>query len=300
MTTAEREVRTCAVCGGAIDPAADHVLEKDGFDLVSCPSCGLLMRASLPRTADLEEIYAPEYFTYSPEQPADGYADYFGDAEWHRQAGRRRLALIERFAPERGRLLDVGAAAGFFVDEARARGWAAEGIDIAPHVVDWGRRELGVPLRNCGLAEVEERGAFAAVTMWDYIEHSLDPAGEIAHSNELLAPGGILALSTGDVDSAVARVSRSRWHLLTPRHHNFFFSAGTLTRLLERSGFDVAWRRHPGSRYSLAHVAYKLDRGVRLGVTAAVARRLATSRLGRYSLPVNLFDIVTVVARKPV
>ena len=32
-----------------------------------------------------------------------------------------------------------------------------------------------------------------------------------------------LALSTGDVGSLAARLSGSRWHLLTPRHHNYFF-----------------------------------------------------------------------------
>jgi hypothetical protein len=249
------------------------------------------MRAQLPSRAELEEIYAPEYFEYRPENPADGYADYLGDAERHREAARRRLALIERFAPARGKLLDVGAAAGFFVDEAIRAGWDAQGIDVAHHVVEWGRRELGVPLRLGDLSSVEGSGAYAVVTMWDYIEHSLDPAGELARAGDLIAPGGVVALSTGDLDSLAARVSRSRWHLLTPRHHNFFFSARTLGRLLARTGFDVLWARHPGSRYSFAHVVYKAG-------PAAFARRVAGSRIGRYSLPVNLFDIVTVVARK--
>jgi hypothetical protein len=251
----------------------------------------MLMRRRLPARDELDEIYAPEYFTYRAGEPVDGYADYLGDAERHREAARRRLSLIDRFTPSRGMLLDVGAAAGFFVDEAIRAGWDAEGIDIAPHVVEWGRRELGVPLRLGELSAVEGQEAYTAVTMWDYIEHSLDPAGEVARSNELLARDGILALSTGDLDSLAARLSRSRWHLLTPRHHNFFFSARTLVGLLERNGFDVVWQGHPGSRYSIAHLAYK-------SVPPPIAKRIARTRVGRVSLPVNLFDIVTVVARK--
>jgi SAM-dependent methyltransferase len=278
------ELDTCVVCGGALRPA----LRKDGFDLVRCAMCGLLMRRELPAPAELEEIYAPEYFRYGAETPVDGYADYVGDEERHRETARRRLALLERFSA-RGRLLDVGAAAGFFVDEAVRAGWDAEGVDVAVHMVEWGRRKLGVPLHAGDISTAE--GPFAAVTMWDYIEHSLDPAGELAKSNELLKPGGIVALSTGDLDSAAARLSRSRWHLLTPRHHNFFFSARTLPRLLRRCGFDVVWTGHPGTRYSLAHVAYK-------AAPAAVAKRISASRIGRVSVPINLFDIVTVVARK--
>ena len=288
------ELRSCIVCDGALRPA----LRKDGFDLVSCETCGLLMRAELPAREELQEIYAPEYFKASAKDPADGYADYLADAERHKETASRRLSLLDRFVPVRGRLLDVGAAAGFFVAEAIRFGWEAEGIDIAPQVVEWGRRELHVPLQVGGVTAVEAPGTFTVVTMWDYIEHSLDPVGELATSNELLADDGLVALSTGDSESLAARLSGSRWHLLTPRHHNFFFGAHTLGRLLERTGFEVVWLGHPGARYSLAHLAYKLDRGARTDGTAAVARSFATSRVGRYSLPLNLFDIVTVVARK--
>ena len=266
-------------------------MEKDGFELVSCESCGLLMRAERPRRDELDEIYAPDYFKHDSQHAVDGYADYLGDAERHREAARRRLELIARFAPERGRLLDVGAAAGFFVDEASRTGWDAQGIDVAPHMVEWGRRELGVELSVDDVSGVEASGHYRVVTMWDYIEHSLNPAGELAKCNELLEDRGLIALSTGDLDSLAARVSRSRWHLLTPRHHNFFFGARTLRLLLERSGFAVDWLGHPGARYSLAHLGYK-------SLPAAAARRVADSAVGRYSLPVNLFDIVTVVARK--
>jgi Methyltransferase domain len=258
----------------------------------------MLMRRWLPARDELEEIYAPEYFEYRAEDPTDGYADYLGDAEQHRETARRRLALIERFAPSRGRLLDVGAAAGFFIDEATRAGWDAQGIDVAQDMVDWGRRELGVPLQLGDISVVEGRGTHEVVTMWDYIEHSLDPVGDLARTNELLGPQGVVALSTGDIDSVAARLSASRWHLLTPRHHNFFFGGRTLTRLLARSGFEVAWLGHPGARYSVAHLAYKLHRTARSDLTAAASERVASSRFGRYGLPVNLFDIVTVVARK--
>jgi SAM-dependent methyltransferase len=247
------------------------------------------MRRTLPLRAELDRIYASEYFVLDPDNPVDGYADYLGDAERHRETARRRLALLDRVMPAHGKLLDVGAAAGFFVTEAGRAGWDAEGVDVAKRMVEWGRHELDAPLRLGVIGDVD--GVYAAVTMWDYIEHSLEPARDLARANELLAPGGVVALSTGDRDSLAARLSRQRWHLLTPRHHNFFFSTSTLTRLLERTGFDVVWLGHPGARYSLAHIAHK-------ALPAAVARRVGHSRLRRVSLPLNLLDIVTVVAKK--
>jgi 2-polyprenyl-3-methyl-5-hydroxy-6-metoxy-1,4-benzoquinol methylase len=281
------ELHACIVCGGTLRRAR----VKDGFELVACTRCGMLMRRSLPALDELPAIYAPEYYEDRLEQPVRGYADYLGDADRHRETARRRLRLLDRFARARGKLLDVGAAAGFFVDEAQRAGWEAEGVDVADHMVEWGRRELGASLRTGVLADVEAKGSFAAVTMWDYIEHALDPRDDLTRAHDLLGPGGVIALSTGDVDSLVARASGSSWHLLTPRHHNFFFSVKTLTLLLVATGFEAVWSGHPGARYSLAHISHK-------SLPARVAGRVARSRFARYGLPLNLFDIVTVIARK--
>jgi SAM-dependent methyltransferase len=261
---------------------------------VRCPSCGLLFRRDLPTRAELDEIYALDYF----KGGAVGYLDYVADADVHRSSARKRLDTLERVAP-RGRLLDVGAAAGFFVDEARARGWDASGIDVAQPMVDWGRRELSAPLERATLATSDlPAGSLDAVTMWDYLEHSIDPAADLERTRELLRPGGVLALSTGDAATFVARASGRRWHLLTPRHHNFFFTAATLSQLLAREGFEVVTLDHRGSRYPLRYLVHKARTLVRLRALDTLTSRLAEGRLGAVALPVNLWDIVTVIARR--
>ena len=257
-----------------------------------CPSCALLFRRDLPTQADLDEIYGLGYF----KGGAEGYLDYLADEEVHRLSARRRLDALEHVIP-RGRLLDVGAAAGFFVDEARTRGWDAAGIDVSEPMVDWGRRELNVPLERRMLADLPD-GVFDAMTMWDYIEHALDPSADLRHAHELLRPQGVLALSTGDAATLVARASGSRWHLLTPRHHNFFFTAATLSQLLAQSGFEVVSLDHRGSRYPVRYLVHKLRTLVPARALDTLTGRLARSRLGAIALPVNLWDIVTVVARR--
>src|SRR6185437_6301162 len=153
-----------------------------------------------------DEIYGLDYF----QGDATGYLDYVGDADLHRAAARNRLELLEGLVA-RGALLDVGAAAGFFVDEARARGWDARGIDVSQPMVEWGRRTLEVPLERATLAEADVPDeSLGALTMWDYIEHSLDPAADLRRARDLLRPGGVLALSTGDAATPVARLSGSR------------------------------------------------------------------------------------------
>ena len=108
----------------------------------------------------------------------------------------------------------------------------------------------------------------------------------------------MLALSTGDVDSLAARISGRRWHLLTPRHHNYYFSPGTLRRLLGSVGYELVWIGHPGHRYTLRYLAHKGRTIVDVAPLRGLSDRLDAARVGAVRIPVNLCDIVTVVARK--
>lgn len=294
MSSVAREAAaTCNFCAARVDETRDVAWRKDGFDVLRCPSCGLLFRRSVPDREELDELYGETYFGLGPEDDrGTGYADYLRDEELHRLNARARLQALERFrAP--GRLLDVGAAAGFFLDEARRRGWEVRGVDVSEPMSDWARERLDLDVTTDVFEEGRLEGSFDAVTMWDYIEHSVDPTAALEQAAALLEPGGVLALSTGDASSLAARISGSRWHLLVPAH-TFYFTRNTLTRYLDRAGFDVLEVGYPPSLYSVAHAAYKL----RTLADVAPLRALAASRAGSISLPLNLWDILTVHARR--
>jgi 2-polyprenyl-3-methyl-5-hydroxy-6-metoxy-1,4-benzoquinol methylase len=256
----------------------------------------------MPSPDELTEIYDAGYFRDDPSQPdREGYSDYRADAPAHRRNARRRLRLLGRSHADQGRLLDVGCAAGFFVAEAQQCGWDAFGVDLSKDMVDWGRGHVSPDLSAGAFTDCDVASrSVTAVTMWDYIEHSIDPHTDLDRAWKILAPGGVIALSTGDIDSLLARLSGERWHLLTPRHHNYFFSQATLVRMLRHAGFELVRTAHYAAWHSAKHLAYKLESFPSRGLGRSLSHRLATAWLGRLLFPVNLFDIVTVVARKPV
>ncbi len=291
---------TCLLCSHVFDSRTHEQACVDGLSVVRCPKCGLVQRALLPTADELPRLYDSAYFTAAGDDlGAAGYLDYLADAELHRVNARRRLRrLAEHVEP--ADLLDVGCAAGFFVDEAQRAGWTARGIDISEAMVAWGVDHLGVELVAGQLSSESGDGRFRCVTMWDYLEHSRDPLGDVEAAFRLLEPGGVLALSTGDVGSALARVSLRKWHLMTPRHHLAFFSRRTMRLLLRSAGFETLYVGAPASVYPLRYLAHKSRLLLDVSPTRAVARGLDDSRLGAAALPVNLFDVMTVVARRPV
>ncbi len=290
----------CPLCSSTVRRERDRRWQKDGFDIVQCRTCLLLYRFDLPTRAELSEIYAGDYFNASNGATnGQGYQDYIGDADLHRLNARRRVERLDTLVGSRGDLLDVGAAAGFFVDEARRDGWTARGIDVAASMTEVATERLGVDVMTTTLAESAFADqSFDALTMWDYIEHAIDPCGDLDRASTLLRPNGVLGLSTGDAASIVARGSGSRWHLLTPRHHNFFFTRATLTRALDQAGFDVISAAHPGAVYPLSYVLYKIQTIAPLGVSNRLASRLRGTKPGERALSLNLWDILTVWARR--
>jgi SAM-dependent methyltransferase len=294
------DLKPCPLCNSTVNRISDRRWLKDGFDIARCPSCGLMFRFDLPTRAELDAIYGDGYFNAADgETHGQGYQDYIGDETLHRLNARRRLATLETLKDSKGRLLDVGAAAGFFVHEARRAGWDAVGIDVAQSMTRHARERVGVDVATATLAEATiDDASLDAVTLWDYIEHATDPVQDLGRAADSLRPGGVIGLSTGDAASPVARISASRWHLLTPRHHNFFFTPATLAMALERTGFELITVRHPGSVYPVSYLVHKLQTFARLSLLERAAARLRGTVVGGRSVPLNLGDIMTVWARR--
>ena len=65
----------------------------------------------------------------------DGYADYRGAEPILRREFARTVKFIRKYRPA-GRLLDIGCAYGFFLEEARPF-YEVAGIEIAEHAAEF-------------------------------------------------------------------------------------------------------------------------------------------------------------------
>lgn len=246
----------------------------------------------MPSTEAASALYSDDYFR-NDSPLARGYDDYEADSDNMRATFRDRLRYLPTPAGN-ARLLDIGAAAGFFVEQARLAGWDAEGLELNRWAAEYARDRLGVPVRHGSL---EEAGypdrAFAAVTLWEVIEHIPSPRAFIREIARILQSGGLLGLSTPDAGSAVARLFGRRWlGWKKIPEHVFFFDRQTLGRLLDEEGFDVVSTRYVSLT---VRASYALDRLAALVGVPWLAR--VPKLLGNVPIRVNpLYDLM-IVAR---
>ena len=186
---------------------------------------------------ELADYYDAGYWE-DPE--GEGYGGYAAAEERKRHHFGGLLGQLEALTPV-GDLLEIGSAYGFFLDEARRRGWTVRGIEPSPHAARHAREELGLDIASEPLSQLPvETESVDCIAMWDVIEHLPDPRATVEAAYAWLRPGGVFGLSTGDVSSLTARLHGRDWSLLTPPWHQYYFSRRTMKRLLEDIGFDVA------------------------------------------------------------
>jgi SAM-dependent methyltransferase len=189
----------------------------------------------------------------------DGYAEG-ADPEYVSQMGARlrtfarTLTHIEGLAGGRGRLLDVGTAAGAFLKAASDAGWDATGIEPNRWLAEWGRQQYGVCIHVGSIDDVRLAGSFDVVTLWDVIEHTPDPMHVLARINGLLRPDGLLIVNYPDIGSWIARALRRRWPFLSSVHL-YYFTRDTMRAALDRSGFDTIEMRAYRQRLQLEYIA---------------------------------------------
>lgn len=256
--------------------------------IVQCPRCDLVFYEGALPDGDL---YPEEYFA------GGEYLDYRADKKVLQRNFARNVRMLRGLAPS-GRLLELGSAYGFFLEVAQSH-WDVRGIDVSTAGVRYARETIGVEALEADfLALPDEPESYDVICLWDTIEHLPRPVRTLEKAGRWLKPGGFLVLTTGDVESTLARWRGERWRQVHPPTHLFYFSARTLKRALENSGLEIR---------DVSYVGYSRgSRAMLYGLLALGGKKTrwlyeALTLGGRIDVPIylNLYDILMVVAQKP-
>ncbi len=294
-----RERVSCNICGLDTNEA---FLFYTPERLVQCRRCGLMYNNPRLDLESRKKIYAKDYFVIDQDDPGidyKAYANYIEEEPLIIKSVTRRLKKIERYVPEKGLLLDVGCATGFSLIAAQQQGWAAEGIELSSFCVDYARsRNLAVypgTLKDYP----GKKESVSAVTMWDYLEHSPDPLSDLKECRDLLKPGGVVVLSTPDVNSWSYYLLKKNWIGFKNIDHLFFYSRKTLARLAELAGLRLECSFYHGRDVALSFFLSRVQYYVAFKPLLRVLEKIANNPgIQNVSFYMNPYDILNVILRK--
>ena len=218
--------RPCPLCGSEdLRPVFDPIQK--------CRRCGLSFVNPLGQYNGEHE--SDEYFEQQYQPLHDS------NRENSMAERRAHLALIRKHFswPERPRLLDVGCALGFMLQEARLAGCDAVGVETSAFAARRAQIQSGCPVHAGTLQQAAfPSDSFDVVTLMDVIEHVPEPRPLIDEIYRVLRRNGVLFIVTPNFASIFVRLYKRNAYGIGPEEHVVHYEPSTIKRLLRETGFQ--------------------------------------------------------------
>jgi SAM-dependent methyltransferase len=234
------EKGNCVLCSKETE-ARFHLRANSGgfpFSYLRCEGCGLVFLSPRPDGKEIPRFYAQDYYGENPKK----------FRSWL-EAGRlffawNRMRRVRKLFRGPGKALDIGCGQGTFLQLLKKEGWECHGTELTADSASRASR-LGI---SVSVGEIDEHEfashSFDLITLWHVLEHLPEPLKTLKALTRLLKKGGILAISTPNIDSLQAEVGRSQWFHLDPPRHLYLFSPQTLEQMMESLRFRLLEIRH--------------------------------------------------------
>lgn len=248
---AEEYFNACPLCGSK---DLHEVKEYSHQHLVKCRNCGFVFSRKIPSDEDLAYVYNTFFIIQQSVSPI---------------TVKRYHEMLDYFEPFRknNNIIDVGCGDGYFLDEAKKRGWNVYGTEYMDSKVEFCRQKgINMSQGILNLANYAP-GFFDVIVSIEVIEHINNATEEIKNFNSILRKGGIVYLTTPHYNSLSRHVFHGKWNVISYPSHLSFYTKKPLRRLFESSGFSLVRFATTGLSISQA----KLSLGKKDGQDASAA-----------------------------
>ncbi len=214
----------CIFCGKENDRIA---FEENGYKARRCTECGLIYVSPRLSFDEIQNLYSHD------SKSAKGHIQASFEK---RLLAKHNIGIIKKFV-KNGSILEIGAGAGYFLDEARRAGFEVFGTEFNSIKASFIRNKLNIPCVESPLNDSIFNGRkFDIIYHCNVISHFYDPINEFKKINNRLKDGGILVFETGNVPEMEERYYKCYKKFSLPQHL-FFFGGKNLKELLKRTGF---------------------------------------------------------------
>jgi len=198
---------------------------------------------------------------------------------------------------ERGILLEIGAYAGNFCNEAQKRGWEIIGIEPYKLPTLYAKKTFNLNFINTTFEKYSLKpDSLAIVVSFHVIEHVYNPKEFILKIYGLLEKNGILVLETPTYDSLTFKLLKHRERSVRYNGHIYFFTRKTLGELVESCGFKIIKHEIVGRTLTLGRLLTNI--GTILGAKNKFNNLIRKFHLEKVNMTLNMRDIQRIYCEK--
>jgi len=241
------DVGCCGVCHTTRPSLAVRHLSPEVL-VVRCVDCDVHALYPKPSAAELQKYYAGYYLTRAEDEFRQQRL-----IDLHAPVVDFLLGMLPDGRPHA--FLDYGFGNGAFLQQVAKRGHLAHGADISVgnvrHLAE-SSESKGLDIRVVHLVSehlsVLEPLRFDVVTLFQVIEHMIDPLDLIRDLANFQRPGDLLYIECPNNAAVLARIKnlidpllprKLTWGSLKYPEHLYGFTKHSLSRLLEAGGYQL-------------------------------------------------------------
>lgn len=173
------------------------------------------------------------------------------------------------------KILDFGCGGAQLLQQLRAVGFDAYGVEFDEELV----KSLAAILGADKIYSVDKlvllpENSFDAIVLNHVVEHLTDPSNILASLHRLLRPGGVIMLTTPNLEAWGRMLFAGRWRGWELPRHRYLFSGSALVKLLSVAGY----------RTDKVMFSSRLARGMFVSGLMPAWERLAVKPRWRYFL----------------
>ena len=280
--------KACIVCKSQ-DIFQKYIIK--GFHIFQCKQCALLFVAEQLSREELDtysknEIAGEQEFTYVDQDNIENLNFYY-----------RRLAEMINQGRAKGKILDVGCSAGYFLD--CMPGWERYGIEPVTFQAETARCKYPGNIHNGILEDCKFAPEyFDVITLQDSLDHMTDPVAAITKCRQLLKPGGLLVVKVHDISCLFGKVMGKKFYVFVPPFHLSYFNRKNLLAMLNTRGFKVKFYKYMTQVLFLKTVLFRMSQNNKKSIFYYLYTLLNRTPLKDIKMRKNLHDIITVFADK--
>jgi len=174
--------------------------------------------------------------------PASGLGKYIGTIPPLGCAVDSQYRYLPRHP---GRVLDIGAGGGDWLELVRSSGWQVAAVEPDP-VAREAIQKKGIDARRSAADWLASGDRFDAITINHAIEHVHNPNALLNAAFDLLKSGGQLFVETPNVDALGHQIFGRDWVALDPPRHLVLFNRKSLHESVKSAGFHwIRFRYRP-------------------------------------------------------